>query len=128
MTMRRLLDLKLFSWLSVVGWMGVIFFFSSLPAPRIPTVVPDFVPHLIEYAILGFLLFRAISLTKPKLPTLSLAEWAISLTVLYAISDEVHQLFVLTRTFSGQDLLIDSLAALLIVAALSYVRVRRSRK
>lgn len=126
--MRRLLDLKLFNWLTVGMWMAVIFYFSSLPASRIPTAIPDFVPHFIEYAILGFLLFRAISVTKPKLPTLPLAEWAISLTVLYAISDEVHQLFVSTRTFSGRDLLIDSLAALLIVAAAGFLRVRQSRR
>ena len=68
--------------------------------------------HLIEYAIFGALLFRAIRAGR--------AGWswrwalaAIAIAALYAMTDEWHQSFVPSRTPSGWDVLIDAIGATL---------------
>lgn len=107
--------------------MAAIFFFSSLPGSRVPGVLPDFVPHFVEYMILGVLVFQALSATKAKLPTPLVAGWATLVSVLYALSDEIHQLYVPGRTFSGRDLAADGLGVLIAVALAGYARALRSR-
>lgn len=66
--------------------------------------------HVIEYFILGWLLFRAIRADR--------AGWswrwalaAIAVAALYAASDEWHQSFVPSRTPSVWDVLIDTIGA-----------------
>ena len=87
-------------WLPVFLWAAVIFFFSSLPQIKISEFfIWDFIAkkiaHISEYAILFALFFRA---TKGRLPISFL------LTMLYAVSDEFHQSFVLGRTATYFDL------------------------
>jgi VanZ family protein len=68
--------------------------------------------HLLEYAILGVLLFRAIRGDRTGWTW----RWALSAVViatLYAVTDEWHQSFVPTRTPSGWDVLIDTSGATL---------------
>ena len=107
----------LLNWLAVVGWMVAIFFLSSQPSSLLPTVVPDYIPHFLEYAILSWLFMRALSHHIRSLKITSLM--AVFLTILYAVTDEFHQLFVPTRTGSFRDLAIDSLAAILTVTLVS---------
>jgi VanZ family protein len=98
-------------WLPVLVWAGVIFAFSSIPSLNSGLGTWDYVlrklAHTAEYAILAVLLVRA---------TGSYA-WAFALTVAYAASDEVHQLFVRGRHGSPVDVAIDSLGALIGLAA-----------
>ncbi len=104
-------------WLPVLLWMGVIFVASSrshLPFYVNKTV--DFVTkkaaHVTEYGVLAFLLWRAISRER---------EWsawpsfggAFVLSLLYAISDELHQTFVPGRNGALTDVGFDALGALL---------------
>jgi TRAP-type uncharacterized transport system fused permease subunit len=104
-------------WLPVACWLLVIFFFSSLPAITVSTIDwRDFVIkktiHLVEYAILLALLYRAIKQNlKNDLP--KTAMLALIFTVLYAISDEYHQSFVSGRTSTFRDVLIDTAGSLL---------------
>ena len=68
--------------------------------------------HIGEYVILGFLMFRALLKEKKN----SLASryawlWALIGTTLYGVSDEVHQMFVPTRTAYTGDIFINALGA-----------------
>lgn len=72
--------------------------------------------HVTEYAILATLLWRAIRRTKPTPgwswePRDALLAWG--LATLYAATDEIHQLFVPSRTGQWQDVVIDSTGAAL---------------
>jgi VanZ family protein len=106
-------------WLPVVVWAGVIFAFSSVPSLSTELGTWDTIlrklAHLAEYAVLGVLLDRA--LRRPQLVI------AVALASLYAVTDEVHQLFVEGRHGSPVDVGIDTLGALL--GVLLWRRVRR---
>lgn len=99
---------KIIKFIPVIIWMSVIFYFSSRSTTGIGTnqtdrfiILKSF--HLIEYAILAFLLLFAIY--KNKL--------AIFIAYLYAISDEIHQYFVPGRTGLFRDTLIDLIGILI---------------
>ena len=89
--------------------MAVIFYFSSRPTAGVISTDPidrfyiykTF--HLIEYAVLGILLFIA----SKKYPT------AIIFSYLYACTDEFHQLFTPGRTSKFTDTLIDLIGILI---------------
>ena len=85
--------------------------------------------HLTEYAVLGFaLLLHVIALQQKMLirfPGLS----AFLVGALYALSDEIHQLFVPGRSGEGKDVLLDSAGVLLGIGILSLIlAVRKKRK
>ncbi|CAN5510279.1 hypothetical protein BH18VER1_BH18VER1_21220 [soil metagenome] len=62
--------------------------------------------HLTEYAILAMLLTRAFRLTSQMRPV-DLAVRVIAVCACYAALDEFHQFFVVSRTGSPVDVLID---------------------
>ncbi|MDI6821675.1 MAG: dephospho-CoA kinase [Actinomycetota bacterium] len=97
----------------VLGWMGLIFYLSSRPIsfPIHPLLSNTF--HFVEYAILTFLLLIAFKNTTNLQSTL-LCAWAMSISIGYGILDEIHQIFVPTRIFSLWDVVMDSLAALVV--------------
>ena len=66
--------------------------------------------HMTEFAMLSFLcsLFAASYCVKPKA-----FSFALAFSVLYAVSDEVHQLFVEGRSCQFSDVCVDSVGALL---------------
>jgi VanZ family protein len=104
-------------WLPVLVWAAVIFAFSSIPSLNSGLGTWDYVlrklAHLTEYAILALLLRRATGS----------AAWALVLAVAYAASDEVHQVFVRGRHGSPVDVAIDTVGALIgLAAARSRVR------
>jgi VanZ family protein len=104
-------------WLPVLVWAGVIFAFSSVPSLGTGLGTWDLVlrklAHVSEYAILGFLLARAIR--RPGL--------AVVLAAGYAPTDEVHQTFVRGRHGAPLDVVIDSAGAL--VGVLLWMRWSR---
>ncbi len=74
--------------------------------------------HFSLYFILGFLAFMStISYRKLKLKIRALLSYSICL--LYAVSDEVHQLFVAGRSGEIRDVLIDFSGAFLAVLILT---------
>lgn len=86
---------------------GIIFLMSSLPASSLPSGVPDFIPHGIEYALLGFFFIQVFA--APRKPaTLALA---LLLLALLGLLDEWHQLSTPGRMFSWLDVLYDGLGA-----------------
>ena len=109
---------KIFSfWFPVLVWAGVIFGFSSMPVtPTKEFYLWDFIlkktAHLSEYFIFYLLLYRAIknTTTFPSKKTMIIC-WL--LLVLYAISDEFHQLFTPGRTSTLRDVIIDGIGGLI---------------
>ena len=101
---------KVSAWLPVILWMGVIFFFSSMPdLPSNKIDVLDFIfkksAHMIEFALLFAWVVRA---TKGKI-----SWFSFSLPLFWAFLDETHQLFVPGRGGRLTDVLIDSLGIVL---------------
>ena len=94
-------------WLPFVLWAGVIFAFSAVPSLGTGLGTWDLVlrklAHVYEYALLGFLLARAVR--RPAV--------AVVLAAAYAVTDEIHQTFVEGRHGAPRDVAIDTVGALL---------------
>jgi VanZ family protein len=90
-------------WLPVVAWAAVIFALSSVP--NLGTGLGGWdllfrkVAHGTEYALLGFLLLRA----------LGRQYVAAALGIAYAVTDELHQHFISGRVGAPVDVAIDAL-------------------
>jgi VanZ family protein len=104
------------AWALVVLWAAVIFTLSSIPHLGTDLGIWDTIlrkgAHMTEYAILGALLLRALERELP----------AFAAAVAYAITDEIHQLFVRGRHGSPVDVAIDAAGAAIGMLAARYVR------
>lgn len=121
MTVRR----RLYLWLPVVAWMGTIFFLSARPDLPHPSLgwldlAISSAAHLLMFAVLAILWARALGRGR--------RVWliALGLTLLYALSDELHQLFVPGRHADPLDLAFDALGAALGVAGWVWLQRRIS--
>src|SRR6476620_11084152 len=119
-------------WLPLLIWLGVIFINSSSamsaehPSRHIVPVLlwlkPGMSPqaiwiilvfvrkcaHVIEYAVLALLLWRALrSVSLLRTKTLMAFGAALLGSALFAASDEFHQTFVRSRTPSVRDVFLD---------------------
>lgn len=106
--------------------MGFIFYLSSRPGdPILDLGTIDFpvkkMAHVIEYALLYFLLFRTLNAFAP--PRRSFI-YAALIAILYAISDEYHQTFVPLREGRARDVVIDSLGIFLMYLYLRHRLLR----
>lgn len=107
------MEKPLISWLFVILWMLVIFYFSSLPSvgPRFPVEFVDTLmrkfAHVGEYAILMLLAVNAFRHTYPWASLQQVLQLAFVFSLLYAVSDEWHQLFVQGREGTFRDVVID---------------------
>jgi VanZ family protein len=109
-----------------VGYMILIFALSSLQNPPQPDINVPFIDkweHMIEYAILGFLISYSVSSRKKTI--LSILAGIIIGTI-YGLSDEFHQLFVPNRHFDLLDLSADSFGTM--IGALLFLLFDRLRK
>ena len=136
------------NWVPVVAWMLLIFLASGdlmsaehtsrFLIPLLRWIAPDIsyatvvsiqflvrkCAHLVEYAILAALLWRAL----PRSPRRFQRAVAIALVVavVYACLDEFHQSFIPSRTGVPQDVVIDCCGALLgLLLCLSFGRPKR---
>ncbi len=66
--------------------------------------------HMLEFTALSFFLANSIYVT---LKTKSATIIAFAITVLCAVGDEIHQIFVPGRAFQTTDILVDSAGALI---------------
>ena len=116
--LRRSIALR---WVTVIAWMGVIFFLSA--QSKLPDLTPglpgleEIGGHLTAYGVLAALLWWALRGSAVRYP----ATWALVLAVSYGVTDEFHQSFVPGRDMSVSDLTVDLIgasAALLIVTLL----------
>lgn len=110
-------------WLALAGWLGLIFYLSHQTSP--PSVPgrglggPESgLAHVAVYAVLATLCFWALARSvRREGPLWALAAVAFALTVLYGVTDELHQAFVPGRTASQADILMDAAGALLGIGA-----------
>jgi len=119
-------------WLPPFLWMGMIFFMSSRQGFSIsPDHTVNFLSfkslHVLEYAILFFLVHRAVkygsSFTSPRI---GLTTFVV--VVLYAISDELHQTVVPTREGTIRDVVIDGVGATFAWMFVQYIPQRFPEK
>ncbi len=101
-------------WLPVIFWAAFIFFLSSVPHLKTNSS-HDYtfrkIAHFTEYFIITFLSFRAFK-GSFRGEFFSLFFYSASLSLLLAIFDEIHQLFVPGRTGAVGDVLIDAVGIL----------------
>jgi len=116
-------------WLPVFIWCGIIFYLSSLPNLQTEWGFWDLIlrklAHIIEYLILTFLLYRAFKRSF-NLSASHLIFWSSVLSFLYAISDEIHQRFVPTRSGNLEDVLIDAVGIILFYIILKSVSLSKA--
>src|SRR5207247_2565601 len=80
--------------------------------------------HLTEYAVLSYLWFTALNQGR-KGWSLKRAVLSLTLSIIYAATDEYHQAFTPSRTSSLTDVGIDSIGALMIQVYL-FLTLRRA--
>ena len=96
-----------------IGYMLLITLLSHVPQEDLPKSdldsidSIDYIFHLAEYSVLGFLLFRSI--TSDELLTFHPFYGSLLIGISFAILDEFHQSFVPGRHMSSTDVLFDSL-------------------
>ena len=107
-------------WLPVAAWAAVIFALSSIPHLGSGLGLWDLLlrklAHMAEYAVLGFLLARALEVD----------GWAIGAGIAYAVSDELHQSFVPGREGAPLDVAIDAVGVAIGVTAFRILSRRRT--
>ncbi len=115
------------------GWMGLIFYLSSLEAAAVPDAlsqlgwVREVGVHAVLYTVLGglALLTLWVWIVRPD-RRLLWAGAAMAFGMLHGVLDEVHQSFVPGRSASPFDLLIDALAS--VVGVLAVRRLARPHR
>ena len=121
-------------WLPPLAWMALIFYLSSrLRVSVTGKFLFDFlifkILHMIEYAILYFLLFRAFySLNNPSTSLRTSQQlinnnkfiYPLIFSILYALSDEFHQTLVPTREGKIRDVLIDTAGIIIMYIYIKY--------
>lgn len=140
---------KTLRWLAVVIWCGVIFFFSQQNGQEsgntselvkklfmfigidvnsilgeMATFIIRKAAHFTEYFILCLLTFNA--LRNGRSLKIRLAG-ALMFTVLYAVTDEIHQYFIPGRVCALRDVLIDSSGGVL-AGVIIYIRYKKRGK
>jgi len=103
-------------WFPVIVWAGIIFILSSIPNLE-SGLEQDFIlrkiAHILEYAILTFLLFRAGISAGWQIKKAII--FSIIIAFLYALTDEYHQTFVFGREGRLEDVGFDSVGILIMV-------------
>lgn len=119
-------------YLPVILWMILIFWLSNRPKiVKLENSSFDFIigktAHITEYAVLLILIYWAVCKNiivdnNWKIPLL--------LTVLYAVTDEIHQLFIPTRTGMMRDVIIDGIGGMIGLWMLKniYPKIRKPPK
>lgn len=131
--------LPVISWIAVILWMALIFYFSAQPATQskeisrgitevvvetVERVAPNRVDdidiqrvhhlirknaHFFSYLLLGILVLDALRRSGGL--GVGSTVFALTICILYAISDEIHQLYVPGRSGELRDVIIDSVGA-----------------
>jgi VanZ family protein len=124
------------NWAPAVLWAGLIFFFSTdrfsssntsqffgpllstifsgITAEQFDTIhlIVRKLAHWSQYFIFSLLLVRALRGPFKSQLELRRAIWILAMVSLYALSDELHQAFVPSRTASLADVTIDSVGGI----------------
>ncbi len=120
----------LIAWLPATLYMCLIFYMSSHPAPAPIKAVPIYydikLVHVIEYGVLSGLIFFGIFNTY-DIPLSWMSIYSITLTYIYGLTDELHQVFVPSRTGRLTDTIANFIGAIIFQAVIySFVKKRKS--
>lgn len=113
---------KIISWLLVCVWALVMTMASSLTDTSLAVKLPRWLDwsihqgmHVFEYAVLGWLMYRALA-DKNKPSSWSQILIVVSLVLLFSLFDEWHQSFVANRESSLLDVGFDLVGGVIGVA------------
>ena len=111
---------KIFVWALLFFWMGVMFYLSNQPDLKSPFESSIYFvlrksAHITEYAVLTFLVWRALIVHHDRRDVKFLII-AIVFSFLFAISDEYHQTFIHGRSGNPRDVMIDSIGVVIMAA------------
>jgi len=133
------------NWGPVIVWAAMIFYFSTESfsssqtsrffGPVLEWVIPGLSPlqfeifhftirklgHWTEYFIFAFVVFRALRREFRSYSSLRHSALTVIIIFLYAVSDELHQAFVPSRSASFSDVLLDSFGGLSAIVWLALV-------
>lgn len=123
----------LWYWVPVALYAGLIFYLSSQTHPE--QYVPRFfslkfgdkVLHAIEYALLGFLCYRAFRHAAGRWGEHYAVLLAVVTATVYGATDEWHQAFVPFRESDRWDLATDLAGAIMGALAWAWIDKRRAR-
>jgi VanZ family protein len=104
-------------WGPVAAYMAAIFYVSSLPQPLVPPG-GDKPWHLLAYLGMGVLTARAVAGGLGAWISWRAAVIAAAIALSYAVTDEVHQMFVPGRSAQLSDLIADAMG---VVAGVSLI-------
>ncbi len=123
---------KIIYWAPPLIWMGIIFYLSSKPRfTATGEVLEDFLIfktlHMGEYGLLALLIFNALynTVTQNFYNAIRLS-WVFS--ILYAATDEFHQIFIPTRSGTPRDIVIDALGITLVLYIVYHTRRKPASK
>lgn len=121
---------KILSWILVLVWMMVIFYFSDQPDLR--SSLPGFwdtvfrkVAHISEFFVLTYFVNNALRESGLKFSEIIILSCIFSL--LYAMLDEYHQLFIFKRHGSFTDVGIDSLGIIVFAVLMLYYKSKENK-
>lgn len=106
--------------LGALSYMALIFYLSSQSNIKVPMKhfrFKDKVLHCIEYGVLAGLLFSALYKFQGRKRLL----FAIVLSSLYGLGDEIHQYYVPGRTADPYDFLADCVGSVLGASAMAFI-------
>jgi len=138
---------KILPWIAVIGWMTLIFFLShqsAVESAEVSTGLLDKIlelfgniidhntlrkmAHAFEYFMLCILLFNALwnTVSKEKIKT---SVISLSSCLVYAISDEIHQIFIPGRAGRVFDVCVDMTGAVLgLVVCITFLILYKKAK
>jgi len=128
--MKKKIKKIIYYYFPVIFWMILIFFFSSIPELKTgsSSVTEEIFlrksAHFLEYFVLTCLFFRIFFGLK-KMEIISSAFWALSLSLLYALTDEFHQSFVVGRSGNFLDVVFDFLSSLILIQIFFIIKFRK---
>jgi len=112
---------KIKYWIPAILFMATIFLLSSRPAPEelkhFPIIAKLKLVHIIEYGILYLLVRYAIKRTT-SYNKLEMFYLALMITILYGLTDEFHQIYVVSRTAKLEDAIANGVGGLLAQAGI----------
>lgn len=106
---------SLWYWSPVIIYAAIIFYLSSLlhPEEQLPKLLPEILGdkalHLIEYAVLAVLTYRAFRWAAGPAAARQAVILTIAAASFYGMTDEIHQAFVPFRESSWLDWVADTI-------------------
>ena len=98
-------------WGPVVAYVAMIFWLSEQSSPPVPGGIPDWILHGVEYFGFTIVVFRAVAGGVPAALSRARVRATMAIVTAYAISDELHQMYVPYRTADVRDVRSDVIGA-----------------